>query len=212
MIEKLTEEEQVSKWELVKLNTEEDYEVVEQFNIRSIPNVKMFYKGEVVVNLLTAPYRAPPSSAGWSSTCPITARRACPLILSRLNGEGGMSELEAFIAQNPRRGGGTRGLARKLVYSNPERAAALVETIQLGDALESAEDLRTLAELMSAETDDTPAGRLVAAAQEALRKKITKQPSKASSKRPPPTKAFAKDLPRRAGIALFRLWGTRRRS
>ena len=40
--------EQSSQWQLVKLNTEEHVEIAEQFKIRSIPNVKMFYRGEAI--------------------------------------------------------------------------------------------------------------------------------------------------------------------
>ncbi|MCO6488545.1 MAG: thioredoxin [Phaeodactylibacter sp.] len=206
VIEKLAEE-QAGKWELVKLNTEEDYEVAEQFNIRSIPNVKMFYKGEVVAEFAGAIPRT--AIERWlEQHLPDGRKESLALILSRLNGEGGLSELEAFVAQNPDVAEARVALARKIVYSNPERAAALVETIQLGDALaESAEDLRTLAELMSVETDNTPAGKLVAAAQKALRKKDNETAIKSIIEATTADKAFAKDLPRRAAIALFRLWG-----
>src|SRR6188768_3641922 len=40
--------EQKEEWELVKLNTEEHEQISEVYKIRSIPNVKMFYRGEVI--------------------------------------------------------------------------------------------------------------------------------------------------------------------
>ena len=41
VIESLAEE-QKDRWDLVKVNTEEDYELAERYQIRSIPNVKLF--------------------------------------------------------------------------------------------------------------------------------------------------------------------------
>lgn len=36
------------KWKLVKINTEEFPDIARQFNIRSIPNVKLFHQGKVI--------------------------------------------------------------------------------------------------------------------------------------------------------------------
>src|SRR6187402_1800127 len=47
VIEQLADE-QATRWALVKLNTEDQPEIAEQFSIRSIPNVKLFYRGEVI--------------------------------------------------------------------------------------------------------------------------------------------------------------------
>ena len=40
--------EQKDRFDLVKINTEEYQDLAYHFNIRSIPNVKVFYKGEIV--------------------------------------------------------------------------------------------------------------------------------------------------------------------
>ena len=206
VIEKLAAE-QADKWELVKLDTEEDYEVAEQFNIRSIPNVKMFYKGEVVAEFAGALPRT--AIERWlEENLPDNRKESLSHILSRLNSEGGVSELEAFVAQNPDVAEARVALAREVVYNNPERAAALVQTIHLGDKLaDRAEDLRTLAELMSITTDDSPAGQLIGAAQQALRKKDNETAIKNIIEATTADKSYASELPRRAAVALFRLWG-----
>ncbi len=206
VIEKLAAE-QTDKWELVKLDTEEDYEVAEQYNIQSIPNVKMFYKGEVVSEFAGALPRT--AIERWlEENLPDNRKESLALILSRLNGEGGLSELEAFVAQNPDVAEARVALARKLAYSQPERAAALVQDIQLGDKLaEQAEDLRTLAELMSFLPDGSSAGRLVGEAQQALRKKDNETAIKNIIEAASADKDYADGLPRRAAIALFRIWG-----
>ena len=88
------------------------------------------------------------------------------------------------------------------------RAAALVQTIHLGDKLaDRAEDLRTLAELMSVEPDETPAGKLIGEAQRALRQKDNETAIKKIIEATTADKAYARELPRRAAVALFRLWG-----
>ncbi len=206
VIEKLAAE-QSGKWELVKLNTEEDYDVSEQYNIRSIPNVKMFHKGEVIAEFMGALPRT--AIERWlEEHLPDSRREGLALILSRLNGEGGAPELEAFVAQNPDIAEARLALARLIVYNDPERAAALVQPIRLGDKLaEYAEDLRILAELMSVEPDDSPAGRLIGGARQALRRKDNETAIKNIIEAATVDKSYADDLPRRAAIALFRLWG-----
>jgi thioredoxin len=52
-IEQLAEE-QKDKWTLVKVNTEEEYDVAVQYRIQSIPNVKMFHEGEVIAEFAGA--------------------------------------------------------------------------------------------------------------------------------------------------------------
>ncbi len=51
VIEKIAEEQE-GRWALVKLNTEEHPEISDSYQIRSIPNVKMFYRGEVINEFL----------------------------------------------------------------------------------------------------------------------------------------------------------------
>ncbi len=46
ILEKIAEE-QADKWSLIKINTEEEEDLALQYHISSIPNVKMFYRGEV---------------------------------------------------------------------------------------------------------------------------------------------------------------------
>ena len=47
VIEKIAEEQQ-DLWTLVKVDTEANQEVATEYGIRSIPSVKMFYKGKIV--------------------------------------------------------------------------------------------------------------------------------------------------------------------
>lgn len=48
------EVKQKELWTLVKVNTEEEYELAEQYGIKSIPTIKMFYKGGVIAEFMGA--------------------------------------------------------------------------------------------------------------------------------------------------------------
>lgn len=45
---------QQDRWTLVKVNTEVEEALAEQYQIMSIPSVKMFYKGEVIAEFMGA--------------------------------------------------------------------------------------------------------------------------------------------------------------
>lgn len=199
--------EQAGKWELVKVNTEEHYELSEQYNIRSIPNVKMFYQGEAIAEFMGAWPRT--AIERWlAENLPDSRKAGLADILARLNGAGALSELEAFVSENPDVAEARLALAQRIVYTMPERALALVETIRLGDKLEEqAEALRTIAELMALEPDDSPLGSLLAQSREALRQQDGEVAIKAIIEATAIDKSYQKDLPRRAAIALFRTWG-----
>ncbi|MFN7119700.1 MAG: thioredoxin, partial [Saprospiraceae bacterium] len=53
VIEQLAEA-QADRWTLVKVNTEEEPELAEEYQIMSIPNVKMFYQGKVIGEFMGA--------------------------------------------------------------------------------------------------------------------------------------------------------------
>ena len=60
---------------------------------------------------------------------------------------------------------------------------------------------------MSVQADGTPAGQLIAGAQQALRKKDNETAISNIIEAATADKTYADELPRRAAIALFRLWG-----
>ncbi len=53
ILEKLAEQHS-GDWRLVKVNTEEAQELAERYNITSIPTVKIFYRGEIIADLMGA--------------------------------------------------------------------------------------------------------------------------------------------------------------
>ncbi len=205
-IEKLAAE-QSGRWALVKVNTEEEQALAAEYKIRSIPNVKMFYKGRVIGEFAGALPR--PQIENWlANTLPDARKETLDLILQRLDGDGDVSELEAFVAQYPDMKDARLALSMALAVSAPERAQHLLAPIKIGDpAVEQAEAVRTIAELMLHQADESEPGKLIAAAQEALRKREWEAGIKAVIEAAGKDKTYAKDLPRRSAIAFFHAWG-----
>lgn len=206
-IEQLAEE-QAERWSLVKVNTEEEQELASTYGIRSIPNVKLFYKGEVISEFAGALPRV--QIERWlDNNLPDGRKETLELILQRLDGDGGLTELEAFVAQYPDMKDARIALARELALKNPERAIALVAPIKLGDPLsEQAEAVKAVAEFMEDEADEsTKVGELVTKAQDAMRQRDREQAIQHIINAAAIDKGYHKDLPRRVAIALFQLWG-----
>ena len=94
-------EEQSGLWELVKLNTEEQQDIAIEYSIRSIPNVKMFYKGEVVSEFLGALPKK--SIEQWlTENLPNELKEDLTHLLSAIDaGEKDLDHLKTFVADNP---------------------------------------------------------------------------------------------------------------
>ncbi len=200
--------EQSDKWTLVKVNTEEAPDVAQQYRIMSIPNVKMFYKGEEIADFVGALPRS--AILKWlEENLPDERKNDLAALLQNLNGSpASMDQLEAFVAQNPDVAEARIALAAQLVFREPARATALVADILEGHQhFDAATDVRTLAEFMAFEGNDAPAGQRLSAAQRAIKQNDFETAIQEIIAATTVDKAFRNDLPRRTAIALFRTWG-----
>ncbi len=147
------------RWELVKVNTEENQELAAAFNIASIPAVKLFVDGEVVDEFVGALSereirrfleRALPSpSAGQL----IEAQR----LLSEGAHSQAASLLEPLVAAEPGNFEARVLLAQAVLSTSPERTVALLEPVELHHELaERAASLRTLARLAQSVSQPNP--------------------------------------------------------
>lgn len=200
-------EEQSDRWKLVKVDTEEEQTIAAEYQIRSIPNVKMFYKGRVIAEFAGALPRT--QIENWlANNLPDGRKETLDLILERLDGDGDLSELEAFVAKYQDMKDARLALAMALAISKPERATHLLEPIKVGDpSAEQANAVRTITELMKHIADDSAAGQDIAAAQAALKKRDWESGIKAIIQAVSKDKSYEKELPRRAAIACFHAWG-----
>ena len=209
VIEKIAAE-QPDKWELVKLNTEEYPEIAEQFHIRSIPNVKLFYKGEVINEFSGALPRT--AILEWlEENLPDDRKEQLLALLEKRGNNNIEKELEAFVNANPGLTVAKIALAELIVFNQPVRAISLTEEVKMGDKEEEqANRIRTIAELLTFEADARHSvGALLKNVQDSLRNEAFETAIKYLIEATTTDKTFAKDLPRRAAIALFQWLGDR---
>jgi putative thioredoxin len=209
VIEQLAEE-QKDKWKLVKINTEEMPDVAEEYKIRSIPNVKLFHQGEVIGEFVGALPKH--SIENWlESYLPNEQKTLLEDILTRIGGETheqAMSELDQFVTANPSFTLAKVALANQLIFANPEKAIQLVSSIKMGQKFfEAAEDIRTLSALMMFEKNGHAAGDALSKAKQAIIEQDYEKAIQQIIEATTLDKNYANDLPRRSGIALFRMWG-----
>lgn len=205
-IEKLAEE-QTDRWDLVKVNTEEDPEIAQQYKIMSIPNVKLFHKGEVVAEFTGAQPRN--MIERWlDEHIPDERKADLQSLIENAGTPEGLAQLEAFVTENPDIQEAVVGLAKHLVFQDTQKAVELVAHVKAADEMaEVAEDIRTVAELQDFDNTNGQAGDALQAAKTALSEGDQTQAIQQLIEATKLDKSLANDLPRRASIALFRLLG-----
>lgn len=206
-IEKLAEEH-ADKWDLVKINTEEETAVAQQYKIMSIPNVKLFHKGEVIAEFTGAQPRNVIEK--WlAEHIPDDRKADLQSLIDNAHTPEGLAQLETFVAENPDIQEAVVGLARHLVFQDTPKAVELVAHVKAADEMaEVAQDIRTVLELQQFEDQGNPASTALAAAQTALGHGNHAQTIQQLIEATTLDKTLANDLPRRSAIAFFRLLGT----
>lgn len=136
-------------WVLAKLNTEEHPEIAGRYNVRGIPAVKMFVDGEVT-NEFTGALPEFQVKSWLQQSLPSKLRRQIELADSLLAGgrqEEARRTLENVVREEPDNERARALLAHLLVFEDPRRAEELVSPIEVGDQVELAEAVRTVARL-----------------------------------------------------------------
>ena len=146
------------RWELVKVNTEEHQQLAVEFNITSIPAVKLFVNGEVKAEFVGAlPEREirqflddeiPSASAPQVAT----AKR----LLSEGSNAPAAKLLEPIVEVDPRNAEARVLLAQALMSTDPKRIASELETITPdSEFFDRAAAIRTLARLAQVAKEPT---------------------------------------------------------
>ncbi|MDX1909227.1 MAG: thioredoxin [Bacteroidia bacterium] len=195
------------RWELVKLDTELQKDIATRYKVMSIPAVKMFSQGEVIAEFVGAlpAYQI----ERWLATHlpdPRTARlEELVQQATASRSDQDLFLLEAFMNLHPDLDQGHLALARLLLHRDPARAVELVSDLHEGHKLgEAAAHVRTLAEFMTfAGPPDSPVAAKVGAAREAYTAGDMDGTLKLLIEAVMADKAFHKELPRRAVLALF---------
>jgi putative thioredoxin len=151
ILEKLAEE-QVDRWSLVKINTDEHQEVSSEYGIRGIPAVKLFVDGRVVDEFTGAlPEHA---VRQWLDKAIPSQNRVLISDAEKLIEDGRSAEaqniLEAVLEAEPTNAQACGLLAGILGLTDPERASLLAMTaataeprfVQVSDAIKTVESLQ----------------------------------------------------------------------
>ena len=152
ILENLAEEES-DKWELAKLNTDENQEIAQRFGIMSIPAVKLFSDGEVVDEFIGALPEA--SVRTWLSAA-LPSEQTSVVEEARqalsTDPERATQLLASVIENEPDNIAARTLLAQALVFDDPERALAEIDGLDLTDAalFQRAEAVRLVALLPAA--------------------------------------------------------------
>ncbi len=149
ILEKLAAEAQ-GRWELVKINTEENEELAMAFDIRSIPAVKLFHQGKVVNEFLGA--LPEPQVRQWlnqalpSPNAEVLAKAKGMLAGGRASEAA--ARLEPVVASEPANEPARLLLAECCLVAQPQRVADLLTGIGLeSEFADKAAALRTLARI-----------------------------------------------------------------
>lgn len=196
------------KWELVKVNTDEQQQVSQKYGIRGIPAVKMFYMGEVIAEFTGALPKY--QIEHWlEEHLPNEQKDRLKSIKAQLfteQHEEAVQSLEKLREENPDMEEAELWLAAATVGQHPERAQhALHHTHKL---FELGESVKSLAELMQCE-EEAPAklNEKLEAARQALKSYQYEAAIQALIETTMLNKGFCNELPRRASIALFKILG-----
>ena len=127
IVEKLAREAG-GAWELVKLNTDEQPDLAEQFGIRGIPNLKLFHRGQVIAEMAGA--LPEPQLRAWIAQHLPTPKRDAMARARELLRTGRAAEAHAILAPLAAADRSDEELvalaARARVFSAPSEALALV--------------------------------------------------------------------------------------
>ena len=143
-----------SAWVLAKVDTEAHRDVAAQYNIRSIPNVKLFHRGSAVAEFTGA---LPEHMVRQWLHKHIPGKFSEDIAEAGLLVTGGrLAEAQKILYRvfegEPGNQDGLVLLAKTVLFSDPGKATLLVRDIQPGaQAFDKAEAIRTMAEFLQKE-------------------------------------------------------------
>lgn len=205
-------QERAEDLRLIKINTEEETQVAQRYAIRSIPNVKLFHIGHEIAQFTGALSKFQivqfleehlPTAVGIAWTKTLEDVKALDDYKQRIE------VLEDFLKIHAPHEEAQLAMAKEVIFHNPDEAVRLVEHIKEGHPqFTFAQDIRTVGEVLAFSEDDPEPALVLQQAAAALRQQDFDRAARLFTKTVGLDKGIANELPRRAGIALFRLLGS----
>ncbi len=146
-------EEQKDRWSLIKINTEEEESLARDYHIVSIPNVKLFYRGEVVQEFLGALSRQ--MILDWlKKVLPGSGLIALDQFLED-HEQPTTSDLEGLLALHPDSKEIAFVLSQIYLWDNPSRALELIADIKYGSPFfDKSNHIRDIGNFLVTPTED----------------------------------------------------------
>lgn len=213
VLERLAEQNK-GEWTLVKVNSDEHPELSEQYGIRSIPNVKLFFKGEVINEFVGA---LPENLIkNWLKKS-IPNKYADMLEKAEhlvAVGEEKQAQkiLENILSNDPENTSAKVRLSKLLLFNNPQKAESLVAEIdQTNENEDLINSIKTLATILNADIEknleDTPTKTLFMDAINKLKFRKFDLALEKLIEIIREDRFYADDLARKVCIAIFKFLG-----
>jgi len=209
MIEEL-EQQANGAWVLVKVNTDEHKELMQEYKINGIPAVKLFSKGEVIAEFTGALPKH--QIENWLIEFLPNEKKELFLSIKvklKENLSATLPDLKSLVEENPDMEEATVLLSSHIVFTNSDHAVQLVENITIGHKLfEEAEHIRTTAHFLNATFNTkTPIESQLSSAQKAALNLDFDAAVLELINAVVIDKKYKDDLPRKTIIAFFNFLG-----
>jgi len=203
------------KWELVKVNTDENQELSVEYGIRGIPAVKMFDDGKVMAEFTGVLPRH--QVERWlNENIPDERQKELESILANFESDqvNGLKVLKEFAKENPDFPEARIFLAQKIVFTNLNKAVELVSDIKPGNKdYHVAESINSLNALLignencSGSSNNTLLAEKLNRAKSGLQSNNLDEAMEALIDTVIIDKSYCDELPRKSTIAIFNLLG-----
>jgi len=208
VIEEL-EQQANGAWKLVKVNTDEHQELMQEYKINGIPAVKLFSKGKVIAEFTGALPKH--QIENWLNEFLPDEKKDLFLSIKEKLKEDllALPELKSLVEENPDMEEATVLLSSHIVFTDPDHAVQLVDNITIGNKLfEEAENIRAAAHFLIATFDsDTLVETKLLLAQKAALNLDFEAAVPELINAVMIDKKYKDDLPRKTTIAFFNLLG-----
>ena len=208
IIEKLASEAN-NKWKLVMVNTEINQELANEWGVRGVPNMKLFYKGEIIDEVSGAMVEA--DIRMWLADKLPSKATVLEIEGAQLIEQGkieeGVKKLEDALNVDANLEKAKILLARQLLWVSPEQAIFLLKDIAY---LEEAKEAMLIAETMLSCEDDFAESRAKAELIEgidAMKKQDFSRSLEKLIKAIMIDKRYLDEMARRLAIAVFHYLG-----
>ena len=204
--------EQSDKWSLVKVDTEAHQDLAQKYQIMSIPAVKLFHNGEVIGEFVGALSKN--SILRWLDAHLPTQEKSILKDIQEMYlnipDRAALNRLNEIEEQFPDDQGLFQEWLKHAVFFQPQQSTDLARDKGLvNQSVELAEDLEVIRDWMQMpEEEGSAVSSKLIEARKAILDNRHEDAIRLVIESLLVDKNYADELPRRIGVALFRLWGT----